>query len=554
MDADLVLLGGSIITLADGHPDADGIAIANDRIVAVGSRDEIEGSIGRETDVIDLEGRAALPGFIDTHLHIPMGGARMTHVNARAPPNESIADVKERLAERAAETPDDEWILVSGYNLGLVWEDEERHINRWDLDEAAPNNPVQVNSVGGHTGSIYNSAALEIAGIDKDTPDPEPPAVIERDEDGRPSGLVSEEAEIPLHEAIPEETREERKANIERAMEQLLEWGITTAHEALTKPDDLKLYQELNREGRLPVRVGMMLQADAGPDLGGEGLDVQSRLAEVGIETGFGDDQLFVVGVKYFMDGAFTGRTAAMYEPYAGESVPEDSPQYKGLLHIDPEYFADRVEEAADANLRVCVHGQGDRGIDHILDAYEAALDPDDDHRFRIEHGGLLKPPQLNRIEDLGVNVSSTIGFLGGDVSRNWVYWGEERMPWTYPVKALQERGVPTGANGDWPVTTGDPRVMLKAAITRHTVTDDVVGPDQCVSTEDALKLYGPDAAHLGFNEDEKGTLEPGKLGDITVLSADPRSIDPYEIPDLDVEYTIVGGDVKYDSDTGVQW
>ncbi|MFB6301014.1 MAG: amidohydrolase [Halobacteriales archaeon] len=554
MDADLVLRGGSIITLADERPEAEGVAVANGRIIAVGSREEIEDTIGRGTDVIELEGRAALPGFIDTHLHIPMGGARMTHVNARAPPNESIADVKERLAERAAETPDDEWILVSGYNLGLVWEEDGRHINRWDLDEAAPNNPVQVNSVGGHTGSIYNSAALEIAGIDEDTPDPEPPAVIERDEDGRPSGLVSEEAEIPLHEAIPEETREERKANIERAMEQLLEWGITTAHEAKTVPEDLELYQELKREGRLPVRVGMMLQADAGPDLGEEGLDVQTRLEEVGIETNFGDDQLYIVGVKYFMDGAFTGRTAAMYEPYAGEPVPEDSPQYKGLLHIDPEYFAERVEEAVEANLRVCVHGQGDRGIDHILDAYEAALDPDDDHRFRIEHGGLLKPEQLDRIEDLGVNVSSSIGFLGGDVSRNWVYWGEERMPWTYPVGSLQERGIPTGANGDWPVTTGDPRVMLKTAVTRHTVTDDIVGAEECVPIEDALDLYGPDAAHLGFNEDEKGTLEPGKLGDITVLSDDPRAVDPYDITNIDVEYTIVGGDIKYDRDTGVQW
>ncbi|MEF8800089.1 MAG: amidohydrolase [Halolamina sp.] len=552
MDADVVLTNGTVLTLTDDIPEASAVAFVNDRITAVGGTDEISDSIGPETTVIDLDGRTALPGFIDTHLHIPMGGQRMTHVNARSPPNESVADVQERLAERADGTEDGEWILVSGYNLGLVWEDEGRHINRWDLDEAAPNNPVQVNSVGGHTGSIYNSAALDIGGIDKDTPDPEPPAVIERDEDGRPSGLVSEEAEIPLHEAIPEESREERKANVERAMEQLLEWGVTTAHEAKTTPDDLQIYQELSREGELPVRVGMMIQGDAGPELGGDGPDVLSHLAAAGIETEFGSADLFVVGVKYFMDGAFTGRTAAMHEPYVGEPVPEDSPQYDGVLHISPEYFADRVEKAAEAGLRVCVHGQGDRGIDHILDAYEAALDPEDDHRFRIEHAGLTKPEQLDRIEELGITVSSSISFLGADVSRNWLYWGEERMPWTYAVGALQERGIPTAANGDWPVATGDPRIALRTAVTRETVTGETVGPDQRVDIEDALRLYGPDAAYLGFNEDEKGTLEPGKLADVTVLSEDPRAVDPATIAEIDVEYTIVGGEVKYDREHGV--
>lgn len=552
MDADLVLTNGTVLTLTEDDPEANAVAIVNDRIVAVGGSDEVSETVGPDTDVIDLDGRTALPGFIDTHLHIPMGGRRMTHVNARSPPNESVADVQERLAERAEETADGEWILVSGYNLGLVWEEEGRHIDRWDLDEAAPNNPVQVNSVGGHTGSIYNSAALDIAGIDEDTPDPEPPAVIERDEDGRPSGLVSEEAEIPLHEAIPEESREERKAHVERAMEQLLEWGVTTAHEANTTPEDLRIYQELEREGKLPVRVGTMIQGDAGPDIGEEGTDVLARLSESGIQTGFGSDQLFVVGVKYFMDGAFTGRTAAMYEPYVGEEVPEDSPQYDGLLHIRPEYFADRVETAAEAGLRVCVHGQGDLGIDHILDAYEAALDPEEDHRFRIEHAGLTKPEQLDRIEELGINVSSSISFLGGDVSRNWVYWGEDRMPWTYAVGSLQERDIPTAANGDWPVTTGDPRIGLRTAVTRETVTGETVGPDQRVDIEDALRLYGPDAAYLGFNEDEKGTLEPGKLADVTVLSEDPRAVDPSTLADVDVEYTIVGGEVKYDAERGV--
>lgn len=552
MDADRALTNGTVVTLADEEGEASAVAFAGDRIVAVGTDAEIEEHVGPDTDVIDLGGRTALPGFIDTHLHVPMGGRRMTHVNCRAPPNASIADVVDRIRRRAEETADGEWIRCSGYNLGLVWEAEGRHIDRWDVDEAAPDNPVQINSVGGHTGSIYNSAALELAGIDRDTPDPEPPAVIARDDDGRPSGLVSEEAEIPLHEAIPDETREERIENIKRAMDQLLAWGITTAHDAKTTPEDLRIYQELAEADELPVRLGMMLQGDAGPDLGEEGTDVLSRLADVGIRSGFGDENLFVVGMKYFVDGAFTGRTAAMHDPYEGEEVPVDSPRYDGVLHLDPDYFADRVRRAADAGLRVCVHGQGDRGIDHVLDAYEAALSPDDDHRFRIEHAGLTGPEQLERMADLGVGVSSSISFLGADVSRNWVYWGAERMDWTYALASLREHGITTAANGDWPVSTGDPRVGLRTAVTRRTVTDEVVGPDQRVDVEDALRLYGPDAAWLEFGEDEKGTLEVGKLADVTVLSEDPRAVDPDRLTELDVEYTIVGGEVRYDAREGV--
>lgn len=552
MDADRALTNGTVVTLVDEEGEASAVAFAGDRIVAVGTDAEIEEHVGPDTDVIDLGGRTALPGFIDTHLHVPMGGRRMTHVNCRAPPNASIADVVDRIRRRAEETADGEWIRCSGYNLGLVWEAEGRHIDRWDVDEAAPDNPVQINSVGGHTGSIYNSAALELAGIDRDTPDPEPPAVIARDDDGRPSGLVSEEAEIPLHEAIPDETREERVENIKRAMDQLLAWGITTAHDAKTTPEDLRIYQELAEADELPVRLGMMLQGDAGPDLGEEGTDVLSRLADVGIRSGFGDENLFVVGVKYFVDGAFTGRTAAMHDPYEGEEVPVDSPRYDGVLHLDPDYFADRVRRAADAGLRVCVHGQGDRGIDHVLDAYEAALSPDDDHRFRIEHAGLTGPEQLERMADLGVGVSSSISFLGADVSRNWVYWGAERMDWTYALASLREHGITTAANGDWPVSTGDPRVGLRTAVTRRTVTDEVVGPDQRVDVEDALRLYGPDAAWLEFGEDEKGTLEVGKLADVTVLSEDPRAVEPDRLTELDVEYTIVGGEVRYDAREGV--
>ncbi|WP_331235082.1 amidohydrolase [Natronorarus salvus] len=545
MHADLVLLDGTVVTLSE-RPDAEALAIVGDRVRTVGSTDEVSEVIGPDTEVVDLDGRAALPGFVDTHVHVPLAGARMEHVNCRSPPNRSIEDVTARIHERAEATPDGEWIVCSGYNLGLVWEAEDRHIDRWDLDEAAPENPVQVTSVGGHTGSVYNSVALALAGIDRTTPDPEPPAVIERDDDGRPSGLVSEAAEIPLHDVIPEETREERRDRIERAFEQLLAWGVTTAHDALTRPEDLRIYQELAREGRLPVRLGLMLQGDVGEDLGAEGMDLLSRVRDVGLETGFGSDRLFLVGIKYFMDGAFTGRTAAMSEPYEGEAVPEGSPQYEGVLHIDPEYLADRVERAAEAGLRVCVHGQGDRGIDHVLDAFEAALDPDEDHRCRIEHGGLTYPEQVERIAAVGACVSSSISFLGGDVSRNWVYWGEERMDHTYAVRSLQEAGVPTAGNGDWPVTTGDPLVGIRTAVTRETVTGEVVGPDQRVPVEDALRLYGPDAAYLEFSEGEKGRLEPDTLADVTVLSDDPRAVDPVTIADLDVEYTIVGGSIEY--------
>ena len=496
--ADLVLLNGKVVTMDLEGNVVEAVASKFGRVLAVGSNEEIEAFVGGKTKVVDVEKRLVLPGFIDSHVHPSFGGQALSQVNFRTPPNKSIADCLERLQQRVEETTKGEWIICSGYNMAVIWPEEGRHINRWDLDSVAPDNPVQVTSVGGHTGSVYNSYALKLAGITSSTPDPEPPAVIARDPETRePTGLVSESAEIVLQKLIPEHTLEDIKWFLELACRQFLEWGVTTAHDAYVFSNAFRAYQELYQEGRLPVRFGLML----GLIHFATGEDFSDELVKVGLKTGFGDDWLRIIGVKFLCDGAFTGRTAAMYEPYVGEPVPKNSPMYKGLLHIPPNRVRELVRKAHLAGLRPCVHAQGDYGIDVVLDAFEMALNekPVEDHRMRIEHSGLTTPKQLERMMRLGVHVSSSIGFLGGDVSTNWVYWGMDRMKWTYAMKSLKEYGIVAGGNGDWPVTTGDPILGIATAVTRRAVTGDVLDESQSISVMDAVRMYTVNGGLLGL-------------------------------------------------------
>jgi len=543
--ADFAITNGKILTMDETEPIVEAVAVKFGKILATGTNTEIKSLVNEITKVVDAKGRLVCPGFIDTHCHPSLGGEWMTRVNMRTPPNKSITDCLQKLKERVEITPKGEWIICGGYNMGKIWSEEGRHINRWDLDEIAPDNPVQVNSMGGHTGSIYNSYALKLAGIDRNTPDPEPPAVIARDPETRePSGLVSESAEELLNSLVPQLTPELRLKNLKRAFGKFLEWGVTTVTDVLVIPSDFRAYQDLLNEGQLPLRVSAMLAWE----------DVwtyqpfSTYIFGTGIQTNFGNDYLKVTGMKLVFDGAFTGRTAKMYEPYVGENVPEDSPKYKGLFHFPPEELKKRVKACHLAGIRPCIHAQGDHGIDEALNAIEDALQekPMENHRIRLEHGGLTTPKQLKRIKELGVCISSSISFLGGDVSTNWVYWGMERMKWTYALKSFIDYGIIAGGNGDWPVTTGNPFVGIATAVTRKAVTGDILDASQCIPVMDAIRLYTTNAAYLEFEEDTRGCIKPGYLADFIILNQDITTISPDDIRNTKVDMTIVGGEIKY--------
>ncbi|MDP2860019.1 MAG: amidohydrolase [Bacillota bacterium] len=549
---DAVLVNGKVITMDRAGTVAQAVAVHQGRIVAVGAAEAIRDMAGNRTKVIDVEGGTVLPGFIDTHCHPTMGGTRLVRVNCMTPPNHSIEDVLVRIAAEVKKRKPGEWVLCGGYNMGLVWEKEGRHINRWDLDKVSPDNPVQISSVGGHTGGIYNSCALRLAGIDENTPDPAPPAVIERGPNRVPSGRVSESAETALLKLLPDPDLDERKELLTLAGKQMLSWGITTAHDASGHPNDMRAYQALLHEDKLLVRTGVMVRnlvgRTSGYYSGTDMINVLEALAATGIQARFGGDWLWVVGLKIIADGAFTGRTAAMSEPYEGEPVPESSPQYKGLLHYPAEEIKKFIYDAHLAGLRPCIHAQGDYGLTVVLDGIEKALAdrPAVDHRIRLEHCGLTYQPIIDRIKRLGVCASSSISFLGGDVSTNWVYWGPERMKWTYALKSLRDEGIVAGGNGDWPVTTGNPIVGIATAVTRRTIKGDLVGVNQAIPVMDALKLYTTNAAYLEFGENRKGSIEPGKLADLTVLDRDPTAIPAEELSEMKVKQTIVAGKVAY--------
>lgn len=555
ISAGMVILNGKVVTMDGKMTVTEAVATKFGRILAVGSNEDLKPLIGKETKVIDAKGRLVLPGFIDSHNH-PYGSApsygRPETVWCDAPPNKSIADVLKRIKEQIEKTPKGMWVLCRNYKSGgIIWEEEGRHINRWDIDEVAPENPVQIISGGGHGPNIYNSYALRLAGITKDTPDPTPPAFIGRNPETRePNGYVGDAAEAPLWQLIPPPTHEEKLRALRRCLQKVIEWGITTVHDPGVPTEALALYQELRARNELPVRLcaiisgfdeykGIVLSQQA---------DVAAMLSSVGIKTGFGDEWIKIIGVKFVLDGALSGRTAAVYEPYLGEKVPEDSPRYKGKLHMPAEAFKEQIVKAHLADLRPCIHAMGDRGIDVALDAIEAALKekPTVDHRMRIEHATLTTPKQLERMKRLGVHVSSSISFLLG---MNWVVLGMERMKWTYALKSLKEYGIVAGGNGDWDVTTGDPLVGIATAVTRKTLTGDILDASQCINVIDAIRLYTTNGAFLAFEEDIKGSLEPGKLADMVILS-DDITIPPDDIRDVKVDMTIVGGEVKYERKT----
>ena len=397
LSADLVLLNGKIVTVDAEDRIAEAVAIRDGYILAVGSNEEIRAYVGEETRVIDLRGRTVLPGFIDTHTHPSHAAVRLYEIDLRSPPVRSIRDVLRLVAEKAEELGPGRWVRGANYNEAKLV--ERRHVTRWELDEAAPENPVFITKETGHE-FIANSMALEIAGITAETTDP-PGGKIDRRDDGEPTGILYETAGRLVMEHIPPYTVEEIKEGLKRVWDQFAEWGITTTHDAGVDSTALRAYQELLAEGVRKVRTHVMIMVRDH-----EGRDLLEALTQLGIESGFGDEWLRILGVKIMGDGSGAGGTAAVYEPQ------HRGPGGLGIMVTPPEELKRLVLKAHRAGLRVCIHSIGDRAIDYALDAIEEAqrMMPRPDMRHRIEHNSLCTPRQLKRIKELGVTPSSSIG------------------------------------------------------------------------------------------------------------------------------------------------
>lgn len=531
MQADLVLTGGNVLTMDDDRPRASAVAVWRGRIIAVGDADEARRYAGPGTRRIDLAGRTLLPGLIEGHAHPCSYGQALRELDLRAVVTPSVEALLRAVAARAERTAEDRWLVGRGYDDTKLA--ERRHPHRRELDRIAPYHSVYLTRTCGHL-AVANSAALAAVGYTRDTPDPVG-GKIGRDEHGELTGLVAENAMAPFRAIARAVTPEVAREDILRAGKAYHQFGVTSWQDAGSRgPVDLHAYQELAREGLLPVRTYAMVRPEERRPIGAAGLS-----------HGLGINDRFTIGCyKLFMDGSGGGRTASVFEPYLNE------PDNYGITNMPQEELDALVLDGAREGWQIAIHAIGDRAIAMVLDAYERALAeyPRPDHRWRIEHCGLMDAGRLDRMRRLGVLAAPQPTFITELGDSYIAALGHDRLTCTYPLKSFFEYGIVASGSSDAPVCSPDPRVGLYAAVTRLTERGDTYAPDERITIGQALRMYTVNAAYTAFEEDRKGSVTPGKFADFTVFGADPTAVEPDELLTLPVSMTILDGQVVYEA------
>jgi len=537
--ADLVLKNGHIITMDDTRRVVSGAALRDGKFVAVGDVKDVTKCADKNTRILDLKGRTVLPGFIDvhTHAHEWSNGIVRGDVDASAGKVKSIAEIVAAVGEQAKTRAPGQWVL------GFGWDDtklsEHRYITRQDLDKVAPNVPVLLTHVTGHLDAV-NTAALKLAGIARDTPDPQG-GEIERDAKGEPTGVVKDTGMRMVEAYEPSDPPDLTAKAARYASEQAAAVGLTSIHDiwggSVPFADTMRGYQEAYHNGSLKIRVqlapGVANVAEA------------ERLAESGLYTGFGDDHLKLGAVKMFADGGMGARTIAIYPP----GLKEGNKENLGLLLWTPQDMQKAHLALAKAGWQLSTHAIGDRAIDEVLDSYayvtkELGLN---EPRFRIIHGGLSTPAILKRLRDQHVLVDSNPAFVYW-ISAVFEKYGPERVRWSYPVKSYFDYGVIAAATTDVFVTPISPWAGLYAAVERRSLSGQVIAPEERVDVLKALEMFTRNPAYSGFEEKKKGSIEAGKLADFIVIDRDVLSVPSSELKDVKVLSTYVGGEMVYES------
>jgi predicted amidohydrolase YtcJ len=555
--ADLVLVKGKIATMDEDDSIAEAIACKREIIIKVGTTEEVEAYIGKHTTVIDLEGKLVTPGFVDTHVHFSAGGRRVRTVDLRYV--RSMDALIEALIKKAETLPKGRWLQGYGYNESKL--KEKRFPNRYDLDKASMDHPISVTRQGGHDGIRVNSLALEMAGISKDTPDPIPPSYIMRDpETGEPLGNLREEGAKPVLDLIAQEpvlTKEEMKEGLVKTDELMLSWGITSIQEPGAPMDFLPMYRELLDEGKIHIRNSFLIAA---PTMGrsyhrNERYQLATDLSiEAGYSTNFGDNHLKFAGIKLGHDGSMSAGNCAVYEPYLNYPTPDNYGVVHGFTNEELsngralEEFAPIVIKLHKAGMRCGIGAIGDRGIDFYLDAVESAYneDPRPDSRHSMEHCSLPTQEALERMKRLDVTSSTSVGFGWelGDQHRGFM--GMERMKRYMPMRSFKELGIVASGNADWSVCSANVFEGIHVCVNRTSETGQDLGQSQAISVMDAIRVYTWNGAYITFEEDIKGSIEPGKLADLAILDTDILACDPTDIAKTKVLTTIVDGKVVY--------
>lgn len=539
--ADLVLRNANIVTMNRNTPTAEALAVSGDRILAVGSEDEVSGYVGTETEVLDLEGKTVVPGMIDSHVHFVGLGNRLLQLDAR---NVSDKDeIIERVAEHVADAEAGEWIQGRGWDQNR-WSVKE-FPTKEELDGVSPDNPVFLRRVDGHAAWV-NSLALEIAGITRETPDP-PGGEIIRYASGEPAGTLVDNAFRLVSEHIPPISREQKRRAIGLAIQECLASGLTGVHEAGGYREDIELYEEMMREDAFDLRIYEFLRWPTDEQKLPHTYEELDYYLEQGPQVGLHGNRLTIRGIKMSIDGALGSRGAALLEPY------EDDPDNRGLLRLTEDEVYATIVRGLEAGFQVTTHAIGDRANRLVLDTMERALEETgaEDARLRIEHAQILHPDDVPRFAEFGVIPSMQPTHCTTDMNWAATRLGEERTEYAYAWRSLLDSGIPIAGGSDAPVEPVQPLPGIYAAVTRRDLETGWPGeegwhPEQKVTREEALRMFTIDAAYSVFEEDLKGSLEPGKLADIVVLSKDIMTIPAEEILTTEVLMTFLGGELVY--------
>ena len=547
--SDIVMINANILTVDAQNSRAQALAIRGDRIVAVSTTRRIEKLVTKSTKVIDAKGKTLTPGFIDTHTHpqaIYPFKSRMHVVDlSRA---KSLQEMATLLKSKTAITPPGQWVLGNNYretNFG-------RHPNRDDLDKVSTRHLIWITHFTIHT-SVVNSLVLRKAQIGEDTTDPEGGTLDKfaghsKYPDGTPNGILFEKAqEFVLNRGVPPfptASKDEEKAGLRKCMRELMIRNGVTSIGANTDSRLLALLQDMRAEDELPLRVNTMFQI-------GDDHVLLDSLRKIGLKSGLGDDRLRFGPLKLFAGNSRGARTCWLWDPYGGSHAGDDPPYYglpHPLLWPEPARLDDMILKGHEAGFQWAVHSVGDREIDRLLDAFEKALRqcPRADHRHRIEHSSIMGRDKkiLRRAKKLGVilNILSTTYESGAGYGD----YGAARIAYMAPYRSAIDLGIRVSGHSDWPVSEAKPMLRIYDMVNRKSKEGIVFGPNQRITPEEAIHAWTMGGAYASFEEKIKGSIEAGKLADVVMLAEDPTKVDPLTIKDIEVEMTVLGGNIVY--------
>jgi predicted amidohydrolase YtcJ len=535
--ADLVFKNGNIYTVNPAQPKGEAVAVKGDRIVFVGSNRDAQAYVGPRTRVIDLKGKTVLPGLTDAHHHLSGVGFREMTLNLEGLTN--LESFLTKVKERVDQKQPGEWVTGRGW-IETFWTPPV-FPTRWDLDKIAPNNPVFLDRADGH-GAVANSAAIKIAGVDKNTPSPFGGEISKDKQSGEPNGMFLDAAQDLIQRHIPATTAAEAERAIILGVKRDVELGWTQVQDPGGSYADVAIDSKLFSEGKIKLRIYKALSAP--------GAEAQ-KLFQDGPRIGEYANHLTVRTLKLYADGSLGSRSAALLQPYS------DKPDTSGFLTIKEEDLQPLLAEALRKGIQIETHAIGDRGNRFILDQYEKAMNavPKNewrikDPRWRVEHSQIVNPLDIPRFKKLGIIPSMQASHAIGDLHFAPSRLGIARLAGAYAWQSFIKSGSIIPGGSDAPVERGEPMIEFYAAVARKDIkgfSGEGWHPEEAVTREQALKMFTIWPAYAAFEEELRGSIEDGKLADFTILSADIMKIPEMEILQTRCVMTVIGGEIVYE-------